>query len=76
MAIKYKVDIIGALKAAGYNSTRIRQEHIMGESMLHKIRSGQLMSWATLDKVCQLLSCQPGDLLEFVDLSDSDFPEE
>ncbi|MBE6991479.1 MAG: XRE family transcriptional regulator [Ruminococcaceae bacterium] len=75
MAIKYKIDVLGALKAAGYNSTRIRNEKIMGESMLQKIRSGQVMSLATLDKVCELLNCQPGDVLEYVDISDRDFPK-
>ena len=36
MPIKYKVDVIAALKEAGYNTTRIRKEKIMGEAMLQK----------------------------------------
>ena len=39
MPIKYKIDVIAALKEAGYNTTRIRKEKIMGEAMLQKIRS-------------------------------------
>ena len=66
MPIKYKVDVIAALKEAGYNTTRIRKEKIMGEAMLQKIRSGQMVSWATLETICDLLGCQPGDLLEYV----------
>ena len=66
MPIKYKVDVIAALKEAGYNTTRIRKEKIMGEAMLQKIRSGQMVSWATLETICELLNCQPGDLLEYV----------
>ena len=38
----------------------------MGEAMLQKIRSGQMVSWATLEAICGLLDCQPGDLLEYV----------
>ena len=30
MAMKYKIDIIAALKEAGYNTSRIRKENIMG----------------------------------------------
>ena len=66
MAIKYKIDIIAALKEAGYNTSRIRKEKIMGEAMLQKIRSGQMVSWAILETICDLLDCQPGDLIEYV----------
>ena len=65
MAMKYKIDIIAALKEAGYNTSRIRKEKIMGEAMLQKLRSGQMVSWATLETLCELLKCQPGDLIEY-----------
>ena len=66
MPMKYKVDIIASLKRAGYNTSTIRKEKIMGESMLQKIRSGQMVSWATLETICELLNCQPGDIIEYV----------
>ena len=66
MPIRYKVDVIAALKEAGYNTTRIRKDKIMGEAMLQKIRSGQMVSWATLETICDVLGCQPGDLLEYI----------
>ena len=66
MPIQYKIDVIAALKEAGYNTTRIRKEKIMGEAMLQKIRNNQMVSWATLETICSLLDCQPGDLLEYV----------
>ena len=66
MAMKYKIDIIAALKEAGYNTSRIRKEKIMGEAMLQKIRRGQMVSWAILETICDLLDCQPGDLIEYV----------
>ncbi len=66
MPIKYKVDVIAKLKEAGYNTSTIRKEKIMGEAMLQKIRNGQMVSWATLETICSLLDCQPGDIVEFV----------
>ena len=66
MPMCYKVDVIAVLKEAGYNTNRIRKEKIMGEAMLQKIRSGQMVSWATLETICSLLECQAGDLIEFV----------
>ena len=66
MGMQYKLDVIAALKDAGYNTNRIRKEKIMGESMLQKIRCDQMVSWATLETICDLLNCQPGDIIEFV----------
>lgn len=67
MAIKYRVDVIATLKEHGYTTTRIRKEKLFGEAMLQKIREGQMVSWAVLNKICSLLHCQPGDLIEFVE---------
>ena len=66
MPMQYKVDVLALLKEAGYNTNKIRKEKIMGEAMLQKLRSGQMVSWATLETLCDLLDCQPGDLIEFV----------
>lgn len=66
MAIRYKVDIMAKLKEAGYSSTKIREEKLIGQSYLQQLRHGELVSWKTLDTICSLLNCQPGDLLEYV----------
>ena len=66
MAIRYKVDILAELKKKGYSSTRIREENLIGQSYLQQLRRGELVSWKTLDTICALLDCQPGDLIEFV----------
>ena len=65
MAIHYKVDILAELKKKGYSSTRIREEKLIGQSYLQQLRRGELVSWKTLDTICALLECQPGDLIEF-----------
>ena len=65
--IKYKKDVLETLKDAGWTSYRLRQEKVLGESMLQKIRDGRMMSWEALDRVCRLLGCQPGDIIEYVD---------
>ncbi len=66
MPIVYKMDVLAALKERGYNTNTIRKEKIMGEAMLQKLRSGQMVSWATFETLCSLLDCQPADLIEFV----------
>ena len=66
MEIQYKADVLALLKAAGYPSTRIRAEKLLGQSYVQQLRKGELISWAALNTVCRLLDCQPGDLLEYV----------
>lgn len=66
MAIRYKIDILAELKKRGYSSTRIREEKLIGQSYLQQMRHGELVSWKTLDMICSLLDCQPGDLIEYV----------
>jgi len=67
MPLRYKIDVLAALKEKGYNTNIIRKEKIMGESMLQKLRSGQMVSWATFETLCALLECQPSDIIEYVD---------
>lgn len=71
MAIQYKIDIMAELKAKGYSSTRIREEKLIGQSYLQQIRHGELVSWKTLDTICSLLECQPGDLIEYVPVQET-----
>lgn len=67
MPVKYKIDVLAALKAVGYSSTRIRKEKIMGQATLTQIRHGELVSWANIARICELLNCQPGDILEYAE---------
>lgn len=64
--IKYKIDIISALKNNGYSTYRIKQEKIFNQSQLQQIRNHKLLTQDALNRVCFLLNCQPGDILEYV----------
>lgn len=66
MPLKYKFDIIAALREKGYRSTRIRKEKILGESTMQKFRTGEIVSTDNVERLCRLLDCQPGDILEYV----------
>lgn len=66
MPIKYKIDILAALKAVGYSTYRLRKEKILAESTMQQFRKGEIASTESLSRVCELLNCQPGDILEYV----------
>lgn len=65
MALKYKFDILQALKDAGFNTNRIRKDKLFSESTLQKFRSGEMVHTSNIDTICRLLNCQPGDILEY-----------
>ena len=67
MALRYKIDIMEALKNNGYTSQKMRKDKIIGERQLQQIRNGEIVSNAMLNKLCELLNCQPGDIIEYVD---------
>ncbi len=66
MPLKYKMDVLSALKEKGYNSSRIRKEGLLSQSTLQKFRNGQGVSWENIETLCRLLDCQPGDIIEYV----------
>ncbi|MEY8425541.1 helix-turn-helix transcriptional regulator [Lachnospiraceae bacterium 38-14] len=65
--LKYKIDILEKLKENGYTTYRLRKDKIIGESQIQKIRNGELASKETLNTICRLLHCQPGDILEYIE---------
>lgn len=66
MPVKYKIDVLAALKDKGYNTSRIRREKLIGEATIQRLRHNQSVSYDVLGKLCELLSCQVGDILEYV----------
>lgn len=67
MPLCYKVDVLEALKAAGYTSYKLRHEKLLGEATMTKLRRGGFPSWHELEVICRLLKLQPGDLIEYVE---------
>lgn len=67
MPLRYKIDVLAALKEKGYNTNKIRTEGLLSQSTLQKFRNQQGISWENLETLCKLLDCQPGDLLVYAE---------
>ena len=72
MALRYKIDVLPSLKAAGYNTTRLNREKLLSPQVVQYLREGKMISMDTLDKLCNLLSVQPGDIIEFYNSASTD----
>ena len=64
--IRYKRDILEALKEKGYTSTIIKRDNLLPSQTLQNIKSGKSITLDTLNKLCIMLRCQPSDLIECI----------
>ena len=62
----YKINVLESLKEAGYNSTRILKENILSQSAMQKLRKGEMVGIKTLEKLCELLDMQPGNIIKYM----------
>ena len=65
--LTYKIDVLETLKECGYNTTRLRKEKIVGESAIQLLRKGEMVGIKTLEKICDILDMQPGDIIKYVE---------
>ncbi len=63
----YKINILDKLKEAGYSSYKMRREQLLGEATIQKLRENRMIGIESIDSVCRMLQCQPGDIIEFQD---------
>lgn len=64
--IRYKIDVLSALKNIGYSTYKIQKGKIFNQSQLQQIRVNKILTQGALNKLCLLLNLQPGDILEYV----------
>ena len=65
MPIKYKIDILDALKDAGYSTYRLRKDKLLSEGVIQSLRTNKMISLDNVAQICALLGCQPGDILKY-----------
>ena len=64
MSIKYE-KLFALMKEKGLTTYRIRQENIISQSALTAIKNGKSVTTDTIAKLCKVLNCQPGDIMEY-----------
>lgn len=54
------------LKNNGYTSYKLRKNKIFGEATMTKFRKQEYINFDNLNMLCELLNCQPGDIIEYI----------
>jgi len=65
MPMKYD-KFFATSKEKGFSSYRLRKEKLISQSILQKLRVGGNIDTRTIEKLCDMLDCQPGDIMEYV----------
>lgn len=59
-------NILRRLSEKGWTTTRLQREHLISNGTIIQIRCGRAITTTTIDTICRLCSCQPGDLISYV----------
>lgn len=59
----YKIDVLEALIKKGYSTYKLRKEKLLAENAIQNLRDKKPISWDSISKICELLNCQPNDIL-------------
>lgn len=65
MPIKY-TKLIALMQEKGITSYTLKRDKVIGQATYKKIMEGGDIDTRTIAKLCALLDCQPGDILEYV----------
>ncbi|MBP5461887.1 MAG: helix-turn-helix domain-containing protein [Lachnospiraceae bacterium] len=58
-------DVLQKLSACGWSTYRLIKEKVIGNETISHIRSGKPISTSSIDTICRLCKCQPGDILRW-----------
>lgn len=66
MAISYQ-KLFQLLEEKGWTTYKIRKEKLIGQGTLTALKNGTGgLDSKTISRLCEVLNCQPGDLMEYV----------
>lgn len=64
--IKYD-KLFALLEADGKSATNWLRQEGMHPSVVNKLRKNERVNTDTIDRLCSILHCQPGDILEYIE---------
>ncbi|MBT1172117.1 helix-turn-helix transcriptional regulator [Bifidobacterium sp. MA2] len=71
MAIRVNLDVMLARRKMGVNELAERIDITPANVSILKNGRAKAVRFTTLDRICRVLDCQPGDILEYVDDQDA-----
>lgn len=70
MAIRINLDVVMAQRKKGLTELAGEVDITLANLSILKNNKAKAIRFSTLDAICRALSCQPGDIIEFVEESE------
>lgn len=67
MAIIVNLDVMLAKRKMPLNELAEKVDITISNLSILKNNKGKAIRFSTLDKICKVLNCSPGDILEYID---------
>ena len=68
--------LLNLMSTRGITKSKLR-EYGFSPNLIYKLERGEQMNTINIDKLCALLNCQPGDIMEYVpDQPQADQPDQ
>lgn len=67
MAIQINLDVVMAQKKKSVTELANEVDITMANLSILKNNKAKAIRFSTLDSICRALSCQPGDILQYID---------
>lgn len=76
MAIRINLDVVMAQRKKGLTELAGEVDITLANLSILKNNKAKAVRFSTLDAICKALSCQPGDILEYVEESEEENDDE
>ncbi|MGE5363427.1 MAG: helix-turn-helix domain-containing protein [Bacteroidota bacterium] len=77
MAIRVNLDVMMAKRKISLNELSEKVGITQANLSILKTEKAKAIRFSTLDTICRVLNCQPGDILEYIpDPLSSEYPDE
>lgn len=60
------LDLLKMLSDHGWSTYRLQKEKRISNGTIIQIRAGKPLTTTTIDTICELCDCQPGDLMRYI----------
>ena len=64
--LRYKVNVLSALKEKGYTSYRLIKDGYFSNGSVQKLRNSEILGKSGLEMLCKLLECDISEIIEYV----------
>lgn len=72
MAIRINLDVVMAQRKKGLTELAGEVDITLANLSILKNNKAKAIRFSTLEAICKALSCQPGDIIEYVEESEED----